>query len=517
MTTIHEAPPAAAAGRGAEGGAREVLIVGAGLGGLASAVRLAARGFRVTVLERHAEVGGRCGVWESGGFRFDTGPTLLLMVDHLRALFADAGRRLEDYLELVQLEPSYRIYWRDGSTLDVTSRLNEMLDGVERIEPGAGPRFLAFLAASARLYRTGLAFVDRNVHRRGDFFKLGDALSLAGIGALGKLRRLVSKHFLDERLRGAFSFQSLYLGLSPYDAMAIYALLPYTEVAGGLWFPMGGMHAIPRALRALAEELGARFELGADVRALERDGAAGRVSAVALADGTRREADLVLCNADLPYAYRDLLGEPLPRAEALAYSCSAFLMYLGVNRAYPDLPHHNLVVPEDLERCCADVFTHRRIPADPAFYVCNPSKSDPSLAPPGCENLYVLVPVPSRDPAHPIDWRVEGPRLERAMLERLERFGLTDLRKHVVVRRTFGPDDFAADFSATRGEAFGLAHGLDQVGYFRPHNRHARYANLYFVGQSTHPGCGVPMQLIGSRCVVDRIVEEQRAAAGARA
>ena len=488
---------------------REVLIVGAGLGGLSAAVRLQALGYRVTVLERHAHPGGRCGLWESEGFRFDTGPTLLLMMECLRKVFTDVGRRLEDYLDIVQLDPNYRIYYADGSTLDVTSRINAMLEGIERIEPGAGPRFLRFLSDTGRLYRAGLQFVDRNVHRARDFFTAGDAGILVGSGALGKLRKLVSRYFTDERLRNAFSFQSLYLGLSPYDSLAIYSLLPYTEVAGGLFFPMGGMHAIPRAFERLAVELGARVEYGADVASLEHS--ADRVTAVVMADGTRRTADLVLANADLPYAYETLLGEKYPRIDRFDFSCSAFLMYLGVDRTYPDLPHHNLVVPTDLRLCCDDIFKRLVVPDEPAFYICNPNKTDPSLAPPGSENIYVLVPVPSQDPARPIDWSVEGPRLEARMLERLERFGLTDLRRHIVTSRTFTPEDFHVDFSATRSEAFGLSHGLDQVGYFRPHNRHPRYRNLYFVGQSTHPGCGVPMAMISSRCVVERMHEEQGA------
>jgi len=221
----------------------------------------------------------------------------------------------------------------------------------------------------------------------------------------------------------------------------------------------------------------------------------------------------VLVNADLPYAYETLLGEPYKNIDRFDFSCSAFLMYLGVDRAYPALPHHNLVVPSDLRCACADIFERHQVPADPAFYVCNPSKTDPALAPAGMENIYVLVPVPSQDPARPIDWAVEGPRLEAEMLERLERFGLTDLRRHLVTKRTFTPQDFHLELGATRGEAFGLAHGIDQVGYFRPHNRHAECTNLFFVGQSTHPGCGVPMVLISSRLVVERMLAEQGAPA----
>ncbi|MEP6687855.1 MAG: phytoene desaturase family protein [Gemmatimonadales bacterium] len=500
----HSAAPAASADGGR---ARHVIVVGAGLGGLAAAIRLRHRGFRVTVLERHGHPGGRCGLWESEGFRFDTGPTLLLMIDYLRALFAEVGRPLERYLELRQLDPNYRVHYADGTTLDVTSRLNGMLEGLERIEPGVGPRFLRFLSEAARLYRVGLdGFVDRNVHQRGDFFSLKNAGLLLRTRGMERLQRMVGRYFQSEKLRHAFSFQSLYLGLSPFESPAIYSLLPYTEVAGGLYFPMGGMHAMPRALARLAEEMGVDIRYRHDVRSLERS--SERITAVTLADGTRLPADLVLANADLPYVYQTLLAEKYPRIDRFDFSCSAFLMYLGVNRRYPALTHHALVVPADLRATCDAIFAGR-MPADPAYYLCNPSKTDPSLAPPGCENLYVLVPVPSQLTGREIDWAIEGPRLEDAMLARLERFGLTDLRRHIVTRRTFTPADFTLDFSATRGEAFGLAHGIDQVGYFRPHNRHPRIGNLYFVGQSTHPGCGIPMVLISSRLVVQRIAEEQ--------
>lgn len=502
------APPPALGGAQPSGEGRQVLVIGAGLGGLAAAIRLRHRGYQVTVLERHAVPGGRCGLWESAGFRFDTGPTLLLMVEYLEALFHDVGRRLGAYLDLVQLEPNYRVHYPDGRTLDVTSRLNAMLREVERIEPGAGPELLRFLAVTARLYRIGLdGFVDRNVHHRRDFLSLRNALLLLRGGAMRRLERLVARFFRSDELRHTFSFQSLYLGLSPFEAPAIYGLLPYTEIAGGLYFPRGGMHALPRALAKLAGEVGVRFRYRTEVTALERE--EGRVAGVRLADGTRLTADLVLANADLPYVYQTLLGEPLPRAERLSYSCGAFLMYLGVRRRYSGLPHHTLVVPSDLRAACGDIFTHHRIPSAPPYYICNPSKTDPSLAPVGCENLYVLVPVPSQVPGREIDWAAEGPRLEREMLLRLERFGMPGLREHVVTSRTFTPADFAAGFSATRGEAFGLAHGLDQVGYLRPHNRHPAYRNLYFVGQSTHPGCGIPMVLISARLVAERIAQEQ--------
>ena len=214
---------------------------------------------------------------------------------------------------------------------------------------------------------------------------------------------------------------------------------------------------------------------------------------------------------DLPYAYASLLGEPYPDIDRMEFSCSVVLMYLGVSRQYRQLLHHNLIVPRDMRKACEDIFHRHRMPEEPPFYVCAPSRTDPSVAPPGCENLFVLVLAPSQDPVRPIDWAVEGSKVEARMLERLEAFGLEELRRHLVTKRLFTPDDFRRDFGNLRGEAFGLSHGLRQIGYFRPHNRHPAVSNLYFVGQSTHPGCGLPMVLISARCVAERVLAEQPA------
>jgi len=505
-SVIRSAPPASGTCHGPRSG-RRAVVIGAGFGGLATAARLAHAGYQVTVLERHAVPGGRAGLWESEGFRFDTGPSLVLIVEYWQQLFRDVGHRLENYVTLVQLDPNYRIHFPDGSAFEMTSRINLLLENAERIEPGVTPGLLRFLARSGELYRKGLAFVDRNMHTAGSMFSLEHASMLLGNGALGGLRSMVGKHVRDERLRDALTFQSLYLGLSPYESMAIYSLLPYTEIAGGLYYPMGGIHRLSTALAQLATALGARVRYGARVSRIEQ--ADRKVTGVLLEDGSRLPADIVVSNADLPYTYAALLGEPHPRIDSMEFSCSVVLMYLGVSRRYPQLLHHNLVVPPLMRAACAEIFRHHRMPDDPPFYVCASSRTDPSVAPPGCENLFVLVLAPSQDPNRPIDWSVEGPRVETQMLERLERFGLDGLRRHIVTRRTFTPDDFTRDFGNIRGEAFGLSHGLRQIGYLRPHNRHARLSNLYFVGQSTHPGCGLPMVLISARCVTERVLEEQ--------
>ncbi len=431
---------------------------------------------------------------------------MVMMTEVWHRLFRDVGRRLEDYLTLVQCDPYYRLHFADGTTLEMTSRLNRLLENLEAIEPGCTPRALQFLAHTGELYQRGIEFISRNMHRPQAMLRVGGMGLKYGTQALGDLQKMVGRYFKDERLRQALTFQSLYLGLSPYESLAIYGLLPYTEMAGGIHYPMGGMHQLPQALERLGREFGVEYRYGASVARLERQG--DRVTGVELESGERLAADLVVANSDLPYTYDALLGEPYPGIEEKQFSCSVVLLYLGVNRTYPQLLHHNLVVSRDLRATCDQLFRQHRMPDDPPFYVVATTRTEPSQAPPGCENLFVLVLAPSQDPAHPIDWAVEGPVVEGRTLERLEALGLTDLRRHIVTKKVVTPADFTSRYGNLRGEAFGLSHGLSQIGYFRPHNRHARYRNLYFVGQSTHPGCGVPMVLISAECVAERIRDE---------
>jgi phytoene desaturase len=506
VTAISQPPRAARTDRetAAPGGGPTALVIGAGLGGLATAVRLAHAGYRVTVLEKYDIPGGRAGQWTSQGFTFDTGPSMVMMTEVWRRLFNDVGRRLEDYVTLVQCDPNYRLHFADGTQLEMTSTLNKLLENLERIEPGCTPRALEFIAHTGSLYTQGIDFISRNMHQPKAMF--GNLSLKFGRDALGDLQKMVKRYFKDERLQQALTFQSLYLGLSPYDSLAIYGLLAYTEMAGGIHYPMGGMHSLARALERLGRELGVEYRYETTVSGLEKSG--DLVSGVLLEEGGRLTADIVVANSDLPYTYDSMVGEPYPRIEKKEFSCSVVLLYLGVNRTYPQILHHNLAVSRDLRQNCDDLFVHHRMPDDPPFYLVATTRTDPSQAPPGCENLFVLVLAPSQDPAHPIDWSVEGPKVEARTLERLEAFGLTDLRKHIVTKKVVTPADFTSRYGNLRGEAFGLAHGISQIGYFRPHNRHAKYQNLYFVGQSTHPGCGVPMVLISAECVAERILRE---------
>lgn len=490
-----------------------VAIIGGGVGGLATAIRLQAAGYQVTVLERNATVGGRANRWDAGGFRFDTGPTLLLMPDVYHELFAAAGRRLSDYLDLIKVEPNYRIHFAGGVSFDASSDLAAMGRAIDKIEPGAGQRLPAFIRDAGYKYRIARErFIGRNFTNPFQFATPRNLVELIRTGALRDLFGQAGRFFDDERLRLAFTFQTMYLGISPLRAPAIYALLPYTELAEGIWFPRGGIYELIVAMRRLAEELGAEVRTNAEVAALDIFN--GRVHSVGLASGETIAADLVVANADLPYAYRTLVPEQLRpdfsdrRLANMRYTASAYMLYLGANRRYEQLLHHNVFFSGDYRANFDAIFDTRTLPDQPSLYVNVPSRTDPSLAPPGHDQLYVLVPVPHLQ-GSAIDWRRDEPAFRQLVLDRLEALGLTDLRRHLVVERAFTPLDWRDTYNLEHGAAFGLGHDFRQVGYLRPGNRAKRVRNLYFAGASTVPGTGVPLVILGSKLTAERIVHEQ--------
>jgi phytoene desaturase len=493
-------------------GKRQAVVVGAGVGGLAAAARLAHAGFDVQVFEKTGGPGGRCNQIKADGFTWDLGPTIILMPEVFQETFRALGRRLEDYLTLQRCDPNYRIHYRDGSAITFTSELCAMGEELERVEPGSFQRYLAFLAQGRTQYRTGLDhLVGRNYSGITDYFVPSVLKRVFEVRAHRRMYSDVGRFFKDERLRAAMTFQSMYLGVSPFAAPGVFALLPFTELGVGVWFAKGGLYAIPLALEKVAREEGVKLHYNQPIKRILCEGK--RTTGVELESGERVAADVVVCNADLPYAYEKLLDPEvtrLKRKQSLRFTSSGYMLYLGMRRRYDGFLHHNVYFGRDYKGSFDDIFERFRVPEDPSFYVNAPAHTDPSLAPPGKDSLYVLVPVPHQPhESHGqggIDWKQEGPRVRAKVFQRLAELGYPDLERDIEVERVVTPDDWASSFNLARGSAFGLAQNFFQIGPFRPSNQDPRVRNLFFVGASTQPGTGLPTVIISARLAVERIL-----------
>lgn len=485
------------------------LIIGAGLGGIATAARLARQGYQVTVLEQSAKPGGRCDQLVRDGHRFDLGPTLFLMPEVFAETYAALGARLDEQLDLRRIDPTYRVRFDDGLMLSLTSDLNSLQAQLEAIEPGAFGGLLRYLDEGRVNYHTSLQrFVGRNFYSLAQYFSPANLPLLFKLKALVKHYHNIGHYFDDPHLKAAFTFQNMYLGLSPYDAPATYSLLQYTELAGGVWFPLGGLYRVVENLASLAASHGVRFEYNTPVKQIEVDGQ--RATGVSLRDGSRRSADIVIANADLPYVYRELLPDRAEanRLEKLQYTCSAIMFYWAVDRVYPQLDTHNVFLSGDYRASFDRIFHDHTLPDQPSFYVHAPARVDPAAAPDGHDTLFVLVPAGHIADEAAQDWDALTAQARSAVINRLADLGVNDLDRHLKYEVTYTPREWLNIYHLAKGAAFGLSHNFRQVGYLRPHNRHARYRNLYFVGSSTHPGAGLPMALLSARLTTERILKE---------
>lgn len=494
--------------------AMSAVIVGAGLGGLSTAVRLAAQGCRVRVFDKNSEPGGRMSTVQAGGFSWDCGPTLIMMPEVLRELWAAADRRLDDDLELTRVDPHYRVVFAEGGHLDLTGDLPRLVRNVEAIEPGGGARVLGFLAAAERLMsRTRLPIIERTFAGRTDLARPAVLRALLRARPLASVASVAAEHFRSHALRQAFSFQTLYLGTHPAATPAAYVMIPFVEAALGVWYPMGGVHRIAQAMARLAEKAGAEIELETPVADILIEGR--RAAGVALADGRRVRADVVVSNADWGHTQRALLqrGERVGRRD---WGASGVLFLLAV-RGPLEGPHHQFLLAGDFHGNLADIFERRRLPRDPSIYVSRPTATDPSLAPAGTELLYVLVPTPTLD--SDVNWAAELPAFREGVLARLARGGFPALSGRILAETTLTPESFGRRYNLSHGSAFGLAATLLQSGPFRPSIRSRRHAGLYHVGASVHPGGGVPIVTTAGRMVAEAIMQDhanRRAGAAAR-
>lgn len=476
-----------------------VVVVGAGLAGLSAALRLAGAGRQVTVLEREAVPGGRAGIIADGGYRFDTGPTVLTMPDLIADAFDAVGESMADWLTLHPVSPLYRAFYADGSALDVHADVEAMATELEAVSgPAEAAGYRRYVEFVSRLYRYEMReFIDRNIDSPLDLL----TPNLARLAALGGFRRLAPKveQFLhDPRSQRVFSFQAMYAGLSPYDALAIYAVIAYMDSVAGVFIPSGGMHAVPEAMAAAASKHGVDIRYGVEVTEVERRGR--RAVAVRTADGQRIPADVVVLNPDLPVAYRDLLGQQPWSVRRLRYSPSCYLLLAGSTVHYDHLAHHNIHFGVAWREVFDEIIDQGRLMSDPSVLVSNPTRSDPSLAPDGREIYYVLFPTPNLDAG--IDWEITAPGYREHVLTTLEKRGYHGFSDAIEVEHVTTPADWARR-GMERGAPFAAAHSFGQTGPFRPRNLWGE--NVVFTGSGTQPGVGVPMVLISGRLAAERV------------
>ncbi|MBS7458264.1 phytoene desaturase [Coralloluteibacterium stylophorae] len=491
---------------------RRAVVIGAGFGGLALAIRLQAGGVATTLLEKRDRPGGRAYVYEDQGFVFDAGPTVITDPSALEELFALGGRRMADYVELLPVDPFYRLCWEDGSFFDYANDQEALDRQIHARNPADVAGYRRFLAYSRAVFEEG--YIKLGVV---PFLSFRDMLSagpqLARLQAWKSVYGIVSRFIQDEQLRQAFSFHSLLVGGNPFATSSIYTLIHALERQWGVWFPRGGTGALVRGMARLFEDLGGRVELDADVARIEVEGE--RARAVRLADGRRFEAELVASNADVVHTYDALLGHHAAgarRAAALKrkrFSMSLFVLYFGLDTRHTQLRHHTVCFGQRYRGLIDEIFRGDRLADDFSLYLHAPCATDPSLAPPGCGSHYVLAPVPHLGHAD-IDWEVEGPRYRDRILDYLERFYMPGLRSQLVTSRFITPFDFRDTLNAHHGSAFSLEPVLTQSAWFRPHNRDADIPNLYLVGAGTHPGAGVP-GVIGSAKATARLMLEEAA------
>lgn len=489
---------------------KRAVVIGAGFGGLALAIRLQAGGFDTTLLEKRDRPGGRAYVYEDEGFIFDAGPTVITDPSALEELFALSGKRMADYVELLPVDPFYRLCWEDGSHFDYVNDQDLLDRQIHSRNPADVAGYRRFLAYSKEVFQAGyieLGAVPFLSFR--DMLRAGPRL--AKLEAWKSVYGMVSRFIQDEHLRQAFSFHSLLVGGNPFRTSSIYTLIHALEREWGVWFPRGGTGALVRGMVKLFEDLGGRIELDADVARIEIT--QERASGVTLADGRTFALDALASNADVVHTYGRLLGHHPRGARQAAtlkrkrFSMSLFVLYFGLSRQHEQLRHHTVCFGQRYQGLIDEIFKGPGLADDFSLYLHAPCVTDPSLAPPGCGSHYVLAPVPHLGNAD-IDWDVEGPRYRDRIFDYLERFYMPGLRQDLVTSRFMTPFDFRDTLNAHHGSAFSLEPVLTQSAWFRPHNRDADIHNLYLVGAGTHPGAGVP-GVVGSAKATARLMLEE--------
>lgn len=487
---------------------KSAAIIGAGIGGIATAIYLAKNGYSVALFEKNPTPGGRCGQLIRDGHRFDLGATMLMMPAIYREIFESLGIPLFEKNKINPLENLYKIYFDNNDTFTFTTDKEKMRIQHEKIETGSFAKSQKYIADGYEIFQIGMnKLIGRN------FDNIFQFVNFKNVGMLIKLKtyisnwRYVKKFFHNAHLRMAYTFQNIYVGQSPFDSPALFSMVPAAELTEGSFFPEGGMYTIVENLLSEAHSSGVQFHYNKPVKKIRVTGK--KAESIILEDGSEIKADIIVANADLPYIYRKLLPDPWKsrRLDRMKYSCSAISYHWGLDKVYPQLGHHSVFLSDEFREGLDRIFKDKSISDHPSFYIHAPVRTDPTAAPPDHDTLSFIVGAGHVDMKKKQDWDNQKKKTRTAVIQRLKQLGLEDIEEHIKFEICLTPENWESACNISRGSVFGsLAHNLLQMGYFRPHNRHSRYKNLFFVGGSTHPGNGIPNVLLSAKLTAEKIL-----------
>jgi phytoene desaturase len=489
---------------------KSAVVIGAGIGGIATAIYLAKKGYNVDIYEKNSSPGGRCGRLIRDGHRFDLGATMLMMPGIYREVFQSLGIPLFVNDDIKPLEELYKIYFDNNEIITFSPDENIMKTQLEKIEPGSYIRSQKYVSDGYEIFQIGMnKLIGRN------FDNLFQFANFRNFGMLIKLKtyisnyRYVKKFFRHPHLRMAYTFQNIYVGQCPFNSPALFSMVPAAELKEGSFFPEGGMFAIVEKLLSEARSNGVQFHYDMPVKSIRVNG--NRAEGIIFDDLSETEADIIVANADLPYVYRSLLPDKgkSKRLDRMNYSCSAICYHWGLDKVYPQLGHHNVFLSDGFSEGLHRIFKDKSVSDKPSFYVHAPVRTDSSAAPQNHDTLSIVVGAGHVDKKKKQDWDDLKNKTRTAVIRRLKQLGLEDIADHIKFEICFTPESWESACNISRGSVFGsLAHNLLQMGYFRPHNQHSRYKNLFFVGGSTHPGNGIPNVLLSAKLTAERILNK---------
>ena len=492
---------------------KKIIVVGAGVGGLATAIRLQSKGYEVEIFEKESMVGGKMHQIEGNGFKFDLGPTIVMMPQIYNEVFEVAGKDPKDYIPMENLDPVYSLTFDDGKRVSVSTDLVKLTKFLEEISYEEAQGYMSYLADVYKRYLVAKDhFIEKSFRGPKDFYNPKTLRQALKLKTFDSAYHSISKYVKDDKLRKLLSFQTLYIGISPYNGPSIYTIIPMIEMVYGVWFIKGGMYTMAKSMEKLFIELGGKINLNSSIDEIVIED--GKAVGIKL-NSKEIKADSIVCNADFPYAMKNLIKEEKykgkytdKKIDKMKYSCSCFLMYLGLKEKLEDFEVHNIFFAKDFDKNISDIFDGI-LPDDPSIYLYLPTKVDASLAPEGKECLYVLVPIPelSRDK---IVWNDETIANYRSKILEIikDKTKIDNFEDLIEFERIVTPKDFEGRFNAYNGATFGLAPTLFQSNYYRPHNKASHCENLYFVGSSVHPGAGVPIVLTSAKLTANEVMKD---------